>query len=264
MTHSHRRTTTRLASALVFLGSLALGCSDAPTGPDGTGNGGDDYAHDRATGASANDLLSGDSYGRLIVQVQYVEGAAPDDQGLEHLEAFLNARLSKPGGVEIRVDGAPIGPGTGTTYSASDIRALEEQHRTEYTRGDTLAAYLIYVDGEYDQQANVLGIAYNNTSTALFGEKIRQNTGGLGQPTRATVEGTVANHEFGHIMGLVNNGSEMQEPHQDTDNGRHCDDDRCLMYFSVRTTDFLSNLIGAGPPGLDQNCIDDLRANGGA
>jgi hypothetical protein len=261
MTRFIPRATLRLPAALALLGALALGCSDAPTGP---GTGGSDYAHDRAVGASAHDLLSADAFVRLVVQVQYVEGAGPTQQGLAHLEAFLNARLNKPGGIEIRRDEDPIGPATGRTYSAADIRALEQEHRTEYTRGDTLAAYLIFVDGEYTQ-ANVLGIAYNNTSTALFGQKIQQNTGGIGQPQRVTVEGTVANHEFGHIMGLVNNGSDMQEPHQDPnpEHGRHCDDSRCLMYYAVRTTDFLANLIGAGPPGLDQNCIDDLRANGG-
>ncbi len=260
-----RPSTLPRAAVLTFLAGLgfllpATACSDDPTGP---GNGAGDYTHDRAPGASANDLLSTDVFTHLVVQVQYFDGAEPSTQGLANLETFLNTRLDKSGGIEVRVDATSLGAGTRSTYSAADIRALESEHRTEYTRGDTLAAYLVFVDGEYSEQANVLGIAYNNTSTALFGEKIRQHTGGIGQPTRATVEGTVANHEFGHVMGLVNNGSEMQTPHQDTGNGRHCDNDRCLMYFAVRTTDFLANIFNSGPPSLDQNCIDDLRGNGG-
>lgn len=271
MTH-HRPSFTgarrRLPAAhtvLLLLGALALiptACGDSPTDPSDNGNGDTPYAHDRTTGASAADLLSDQDFEHLVVEVQYVEGMAPEAGALDDLAAFLEARLSKPGGIEIRLDDQPIGPGTGTTYSAADIRALEEEHREIFTSGDTLATYLLVVDGQYTQE-NVLGIAYYNTSTALFGEKIQDNTGGLGQPTKRRVEATVAMHEFGHIMGLVDNGTDMQEPHRDPDNGRHCDDDRCLMYYAVRTTDFLANLLDSGPPPLDQNCLDDLQANGG-
>lgn len=261
----------RLPSAhtvLFALGALVLApvaCGDDPTGPNGTTdpNGDEPYAHDLAPGASANDLLADDTFEHLVVQIQYMEGAEPTDDGLAHLEQFLGARLNKPGGVEIRKDAAPIASGGGTEYSSADVRALEEEHRTVYTSGDTLATYLIFVDGQFEQE-NVLGIAYNNTSTAIFGEKIREHTGELGQPRQSMVEGTVANHEFGHIMGLVNNGTDMQQPHQDEDNGHHCDVEGCLMYFSVRTTDFLDNLVGNdAPPELDAQCLDDLEANGG-
>lgn len=265
-TQRHRRLPAA-HTVLLLLGALTLiptACGDSPTGPSDNGepDGGTPYAHDRSAGASAADLLSDTDFEHLVVEVQYVEGMAPEQAALDDLAAFLEARLTKPGGIEIRVDDQPIGPATGTTYSAADIRALEDEHREFFTSGDTLATYLLVVDGEYEQE-NVLGIAYYNTSTALFGEKIQDNTDGLGQPSKQRVEATVAMHEFGHIMGLVNNGSDMQTPHQDEEHGRHCDDDRCLMYFAVRTTDFLSNLLDSGPPPLDQNCLDDLQANGG-
>ncbi|MEX2473170.1 MAG: hypothetical protein WEA34_13365, partial [Gemmatimonadota bacterium] len=254
---------------LLLLGALALipsACGDSPTDPGDNGdpNGGTPYAHDRSAGASAADLLSDTDFQHLVVEVQYVEGMAPEQTALDDLADFLEARLTKPGGIEIRVDDQPIGPATGTTYSAADIRALEAEHREIFTSGDTLATYLLVVDGEYEQE-NVLGIAYYNTSTALFGEKIQDNTGGLGQPSKARVEATVAMHEFGHIMGLVDNGTDMVTEHKDPEPGRgsHCDDDGCLMYYAVRTTDFLSNLLDSAPPPLDQNCVDDLRANGG-
>ena len=54
----------------------------------------------------------------------------------------------------------------------------------------------------------------------------------------------------------------MQTEHQDAPNGKHCDDENCLMYWSVRTLNFIANLTGDAPE-LDQNCLDDLQANGG-
>jgi hypothetical protein len=208
-----------------------------------------------------HDLLSATDYGTLVVQVQYFEGHPPSASGLSLLEAFLNERLHKPGGISVEID-APLAIAPQATYSASQIRAIEGEHRTAYTHGDTLAVHLLFVPGEYAESANVLGIAYNNTSMAIFGEVIAEHTGGALQPSESTVTGVVAMHEFGHILGLVGNGSTMQTEHQDEPNGRHCDDPDCLMYYAVRTTDFLSNLLGDLPE-LDQECLDDLRANGG-
>jgi predicted Zn-dependent protease len=247
-------------AVLLLPALLALGaCGESSTGPNGDS---DPYDHLRAPGASASDFLSDETFERLVVQVQYAEGFRPTAGGLQRIEDFLAARVNKPGGIEIRVDDAPLTVEPREEWSAADVRALEAEHRTLFTEGTMVAAYMVFLDGEYAAGANVLGIAYNNTSMALFAETIRQHSGGALQPSHAVVEGTVANHEIGHILGLVNNGSDMQSPHQDEENGHHCDNDGCLMFWAVRTTDFIANLLG-GMPDLDQNCIDDLQANGG-
>ena len=259
--------TLRRSLALLLAVVLGAACSSDPTGAGGSGGGGPDpgpgsYSHTLAPGASANDLLSEADFTHLVVQIQYVEGFPPTSQGLQELAAFLDARLHKSGGITLLPSQAiQITPQA--TYSASDIRAIEAAHRTAYTRGDTLATYVLFLDGEFSGGSNVLGVAYNNTSTALFQEKIMDHTGGALEPPQSTVEATVLLHEFGHLMGLVNNGSPMQTEHQDEPHGHHCDDPDCLMYYAVRTTDFLSNLTGGDIPELDPDCLDDLAANGG-
>jgi len=242
---------------LGFLSALAVlsGCGD------GNGPGSGNFAHDLAPGASARDFLTGARFDRLVVDVRYVAGFRPTDAALQALGTFLNARLNKPGGIEVRLGAALQGSGR-ASWSLSDIRALERQHRTVYTSGTTVAAWLVFLDGAYAGGANVLGIAYHNTSMAVFSEQIMQHTGGPLEPAQDVVEATVANHEFGHLLGLVNNGSPMQTEHQDEPNGEHCDDPDCLMHYSVRLSDFISNLLG-GMPQLNQQCLDDLRSNGG-
>lgn len=259
-----RRTRTTLAR-LGLAGLVALSaCGDSPTNP-GTGPDPDPqptaYDHARATGASAADLLSGADFDSLVVQVQYVEGHRPTDAGLQALRSFMEARLNKPRGIEIRIEPA-LQITQQATYSVADVRALEAAHRTAFTQDRTLAIYFIFLNGEFSDQANVLGFAHLNTSMAIFQEKIDEFSGGIGQPSQALVEGVVLKHEIGHNLGLVNNGSTMQVEHQDEPNGKHCDDPDCLMYYAVRTSDFISNLLG-GEPELDPDCLDDLQANGG-
>ena len=247
--------------AMVLVAAACSSDASSPTGPDPDPDPQPDpYSHTQSTGASAADLLSADSYDSLVVQVQYVEGHRPTDEGLQIFRDFLTSRLNKPRGISIQIE--PIQIQSQATYSVEDVVALEQEHRTAFTEGSTLAIYFLFLDGEFSDNANVLGFAYYNTSMAIFQEKIEENTGGALQPSQSTVEGIVLNHEIGHNLGLVANGSPMQTEHQDEENGKHCDNENCLMYFAVRTTDFIQNLTGDGPV-LDQNCIDDLQANGG-
>jgi predicted Zn-dependent protease len=222
------------------------------------------YNHQAAPGSSAHDILSDSSYTALDVEIDYMSGYKPTDEAVNQLDSFLEQRLNKPSGVEIHVSSDPVASMNQQAYSADDIRSIEEEERDNRStdQSKTLYVYMLIVDGEYNQ-SNVLGIAYYNTSMAFFGPTIHDNSGGVGQPSRAVLETTVFRHEAGHNMGLVNNGSDMQTDHQDDANGKHCTNDQCLMYYAVETTDYISNLSGGEVPPLDQNCKDDLAANGG-
>lgn len=212
-------------------------------------------------GDSATDFLTADDFDQLVVEIQYMEGHRPTDEAINRLKSFLEERLNKS---SITMMEPSVIPAMGqNAYSASQIRDLEEQHRTVYPEEGILSTYFIIVDGEWDISDNVLGIAYYNTSMALFGEKIDEASGGLFQHGRHHIEATVMLHEIGHLMGLINNGIEMQSDHQDEEHGKHCDESTCLMYHSVRTTDFFANVFEGSIPELDEACIDDLRAAGG-
>lgn len=126
--------------------------------------------------------------------------------------------------------------------------------------------YFIFIDGEYDENSDnskTLGIAYRNTSMVIFEETIRNFSSGIGQPSRAKLEKAVVNHEFGHILGLVNVGALVQSDHQDEAHGKHCDVEDCLMYYVTETSDVIDNLLNSSVPELDAQCRADLDANGG-
>jgi len=247
---------TKLFIAVVlFLGSTA--CKKETTF---TNNPGANDLHNKPVGFSASQLLNAGTYKSLKVEVQYMSGYAPDAAALNHLQNVLNTYLNKPSGITIVTKEIPAS--SSTTLSIDPVMEIEEKNRTVFTTGDQLGVYFLYTNGNYTDN-NVLGVAYRNTSMVLFGKKIHDNSGAIGQASRTKLEATVLEHEFGHILGLVDLGSAMQTPHKDAAQGNHCSNTSCLMYYASETTDILGFLITGNIPSLDANCAADLHANGG-
>lgn len=215
-------------------------------------------------GVTPNAFLSSANYTSLVLEVVSVVGYEPSPAAEVNLKSFLEARLNKPDGITIVKRTIPS-PGK-SVYSFDDVKFLESAHRTLKTSGSQLTAFLLLLDGDYSANSGsgkVLGIAYGSSSMALFEKSVQEFSGDVGQPSISTLETAVMDHEFGHILGLVNNGTALQSSHQDTAHGKHCTNTNCLMYFNVETSDVIGNLLGGSVPGLDAACLADLQANGG-
>ena len=217
-------------------------------------------ANNKVVGASANDLLTAANFSSVKIEIQYMPGFQPDAAAINNLSTFLNSLINKPGGISIIQ--TQIGAGGKSVYTSNDIATIEKNNRTVYTTGNQLGVYLLYTDGNFSE-GNVLGLAYRNTSMSLLGKTIHDNSGAVGQTSRTKLESTVLNHEFGHILGLVDLGSAMQSNHKDGAHGNHCNNNNCLMYYASETTDILGILITGNIPPLDANCKADLTGNGG-
>lgn len=217
-----------------------------------------------AVGASANQLLSDQQFKTLFVEVMSMPGHAPTSESLDQMKDFLNSVVRKPNGIVVQSRNIPSG--NQSTYSVQNIRDIEDQHRELFNGPSVMVVSFVFLDGEFagnSGDSKVLGVAYRNTSMAVYQKTVKENSGGLTQPSRTKLESTIINHELGHLLGLVNNGSPMVNNHIDTENGHHCNKSNCLMYFAVKTTDIIANLITGDIPELDENCRLDLSANGG-
>jgi len=211
-----------------------------------------------------NDFLSEDRYDQLVVQIAYVEGYKPGSNSTYQLASFLQQRLNKSGGITI--SSKPIQSPGQSNYSISDLRALEDSLRTQEVTDKTLTAWIVIVDGDYSENegdAKTLGVAYGPSSMALFGKTIRDFSGGLGQPSNHLLETTVLKHEFCHVLGLVDNGTAMVNNHLDNQHGKHCNNQDCLMYYAVETSHFVTDFFTGSVPSLKEQCLNDLKNNGG-
>ena len=219
----------------------------------------------KSVGDSANDLLSGQNSDTLVLELFYVTGLKPTENTVANFQSFLESRLNKSGGIIMKLKEIQS-PGQ-TVYTLTDIRDLEDTIRTAYNSENKVAVSGLFIDGEYSENTengSVLGVAYRNTSFVIFEETVQSFSGQPLAPSTTVLETTVLNHEFGHLLGMVNAGSPMQSNHQDTDHGRHCAQEDCLMYWTAETGEGLLNSISGGTiPSFDSQCLADLQANGG-
>lgn len=219
----------------------------------------------RSVGASAKDILGRGLYNSITLEIQYAPKYRPSDAVVNDAVAFLEKYCIKPEGVNAIVEGIPV---QGGALTINNLTTIEARLRNRYTNYDTtnnkddIAIYVMITESTYENP-NILGIAYRNTSIGMFGGAIEANSDGADQPSRDKLTATVLKHELGHLMGLVNTGTPMQTNHQDNAHGKHCDNPDCLMYHTMQTTEGISKLASGFEPTLDENCMNDLRANGG-
>lgn len=245
--------TLLLTTALFWYGCEETPTDTGPTGPE-------PYSTTEGPGEANRDIVAGSDFDTIELEIQYMPGHEPQSGAVDDLVTFLENWSGKPvralTPVEIPAGGQP-------SYTAAEVRELEEEHREHEPdrSSNTLRLYHLFLDGEFEQQ-NVLAIAYYNTSTAYFGATFEETSSGLGSPSREQVEASVLRHEIGHLMGLVDNGTTMQSDHKDEANGTHCDNENCVMYYAYNQPDLFSSIFGSEVPDLDAACQADIEALG--
>jgi hypothetical protein len=215
--------------------------------------GANDY---KTLGTSARNLLVASPYSSLAIEIQYMPGYRPDDASADSLEKFLDRYLNKPGG--IRIVKEPIPASGKSTLSLKDVVATEKKYRTVFTGNNQIGVHILITDGKYDA-SDIFGTSYWNTSICIFGQTVKEKSGGAGEISASELLAVLFEHEFGHLLGLVNQGTPMQSNHRDVANGAHCINKNCLMYYEIETAAISPTSL---LPSLDENCADDLKANG--
>lgn len=256
----------------------------------------------KGSGESANDILSNANFDKMLIEIGYVKNFKPSDGAMNSLTAYLKQHSFKD---NIEVIYKELSSPNKETLTLNDIDDLEQENRTAYNDGKTLAFYIYFADAPSDDDDEeedlvTLGAVYRNTSMVIYEKTIKELAATSFSITNEDIESPTLNHEFGHLLGLVNLGFEsepespikttMVNPHEDTSAANHCTTIGCLMraelLFSASNKGTNSSVDGdikAGcklnaatvlnmlnskssknaTVGLGAECILDLKANGG-
>lgn len=247
---------------------IILSACKSDDGGDSTETEEPNAGNNLSLGVSAEDILNGGNFPRLVIEFVYAEGFRPRQETIDAFRTFLNARVNKPNGI-VFVE-TVIDPPTGAPFNASEIRQIEEDNRTQFNTDNSIAVYVFFSNGSAfgdTQTGFTLGTAYRNTSMVVYEKTLRDVS--LDNPDfdLGELEITTLNHEFGHILGLTNIlGDDIHTDHEDGVNRKHCIVESCLMYFEAQRSsrEMLSRVFAnQDVPQLDELCIADLQAKGG-
>ncbi|MBF5041348.1 hypothetical protein FGE12_03045 [Aggregicoccus sp. 17bor-14] len=262
-----------LTALLLALG--ACGTHDASPSPSGTpdgggagGDGGNPGPVSPAVQARALDLLRASPYSRLELEVDSVPGKAPRAASISFIESALAKVVDKPAGVKVVLDQQDVASrGADHVWTDAELFPLAQQTFGNNGAAGTIRMHVLFVDGSY-QNPDVLGIAWASTHLVLFKDVIehycRQDPSSLvSDAVCAASEQGVWLHETGHLLGLVNNGLSMVQPHEDATHAKHDASDQCIMYWAFEapsSIQLLAKRLGAGSPQLefDAACQADL------
>lgn len=215
-------------------------------------------------GSASRALLSDRDFRRLVVEIQAVADHYPAQEAINSLQRFLEKTLSKPGGIEIRLS-EPIPPAGNASLTIADVRAIEDRNRQVFSEKDRVGVYVLFLDAKASDTRGsfrMLGQAHRNTSIVIYEKTLRELAEAQGQNAATplwVLEATIIQHEFGHLLGLVNLGAAPgQSANEDLEHPRHCSNPSCLMHFTSETPDSLAQ-PRTRPPELDAACEAALK-----
>ena len=205
------------------------------------------------TGACRYEILQSDKYSRLHIEIDYDTEYAPDSDAVDLLKQRIKETTDK---TSISVSQNSFGS-TDSSYSLEEILDIEKAQRERYKSGNTFIIHILYLNGEYQDNDQTLGLAYKGSSFVIFKEKIEDAAFLL--ISAEDIEKSVLVHEYGHLVALVNNGYESPHDHEDPDHPNHSNNDESVMYWAIESQDIANQIDGEPPNNFDSDDLDDLR-----
>ena len=208
---------------------------------------------DNIIGECRYEILKGNEYSKIHIEVNYVTGNSPESDALNLLKQRVQEVTDKS---TITVSQSSFGS-TDNSYTLEEILELEDKQRTRFKSGNTFVIHILYLNGEYSDNDQTLGLAYSGTSFAIFKEKIEDAAFLL--ISAKDIEKSVIVHEFGHLLGLVNNGYQSPHDHEDPQHPHHSNNEESVMYWAIESQDIGNQLDGEPPNDFDNYDLDDLK-----
>lgn len=195
--------------------------------------------------------LFGPSVSRMVIEVDYqtaaepyttIEGSSSSpwnlfDLNVNKLFSVTPREIDIPSTLNAMQN---IGPASTRDLTVDDLLALAKEHRDTPDSPTLPSFHILFLNGYFYEddarQDNVLGLSIGDTSTVvMFKPVIKKSApdleGSADELIRMFAEQMTLIHEFGHAVGLVDNGLALTSAHHDDANGKHCTNKKCVMYY---------------------------------
>ncbi|MFP3467803.1 hypothetical protein, partial [Leifsonia sp. SIMBA_070] len=90
---------------------------------------------------------SNENYDQLLIEIAYVAGFEPTFEAISNFEDFLLARTYKE---NIEFKFTSLSTPSEETLTLEEVIDLEQENRTQYNNGNTLAVYIYFADAPAD------------------------------------------------------------------------------------------------------------------
>lgn len=156
------------------------------------------------------------------------------------------------------------------SWTVSEIEALAKANKNIQSTNSHATIQAVFVQGYFKSSdgvnQNVVGINITGTTIiAIFKDVIKNmNKNDDGAAAKFMEQSTLV-HEFGHAIGLVNNGVKQVSSHHDSEHGAHCSNSDCVMYWqnegASEMYDYIVNYLVSGREVMyDAHCMEDITS----
>lgn len=211
-----------------------------------------------AVGSLNHQYLQAKTFSRLIVEIDYIDSVPPNQNSTNTFVSTIRQKVDKPEGIVF--SGENSIKAQKNNYSVQDLLDIAKTHRSNYSQGNSISLYVLYVNGELAENPNALGIALNSSMFVIFKDKISKATTAL--VFEPEIEKAVLNHELGHLWGLVNINYQSSIDHEDKEYPHHSNNKESVMYWAVEDLS-VASLLRGGPPyqfdSADKEDVDKIK-----
>lgn len=236
------------------------------------------YCSDSSNRANV-DLFFDPAVTDIQIEVDYMTGAAPytnntteGDPIWDFFKNNVTALFNNQKNISVPTSLSHMEeiPAQNKNYTLGDIVDLSKQYRnTPEHSGAQASLHILFLDGYLEEEGtaikNVIGVSISNTTIlALFKPVITSGSFST-LLLRVFTEQSVLIHEFGHAIGLVNNGLPITSAHHDSSHGAHCTNDTCVMYYLNEGSEELRDFLTSGNASIEKviygdECLNDAKA----
>jgi hypothetical protein len=152
------------------------------------------------------------------------------------------------------------------SWTLEQIISLADQEFNIPQTSTTAEFFVLFLNGYFNNEGvvsrNVIGVSIGGTPViAIFKDVILGS--GFTLFTDIYIEQLTLVHEFGHGVGLVNNGIPMVIDHEDPQHPHHCTNQECVMFWENDSTNLVFFIQKVNNSSSDvvygPECLEDAR-----